>query len=95
MPGVLGGLASAVAIGAAGSDLYKSDAFPRDLSTQAGYQVIGLLVTLAIAIGGGVVTGFILKRCVHNVERPYRDDEFFTTQQLFMAKLGIGAKGVV
>ena len=65
MPGILGGLISAIVIGASDTSIYDPaiEFFPHgtDFSKQATRQFIGLIVTLAIAIFGGLLTGFVLK----------------------------------
>lgn len=52
----------------------------RTASVQAGYQVAGLVVTLAVAIIGGIVTGFIVKRSFCDTptqEQMYDDDDYW------------------
>ncbi|XP_071959671.1 ammonium transporter Rh type B-B-like isoform X2 [Antedon mediterranea] len=46
----------------------------RSASTQAGYQMVALIVTLAFAIVGGAITGFILKLPIWD---PSQEDELF------------------
>ncbi|XP_023030121.2 rhesus blood group-associated glycoprotein Rh50 [Leptinotarsa decemlineata] len=45
------------------ADIIGTNVFPEDgrnAGQQAGYQILGLVVTLAIAVVGGLVTGFVL-----------------------------------
>ncbi|XP_041649320.1 ammonium transporter Rh type B [Cheilinus undulatus] len=72
MPGVLGAIVGAVTASVATMDVYgdgMADVFPeivngRTASTQAGFQALGLAVTLGIALLGGLLVGFILKLSV-------------------------------
>nr|UUH57882.1 Rh type C glycoprotein [Molgula manhattensis] len=67
MPGILGALISAVVCAVATIENYKGsyDVIftqpDRSAATQGGYQVAAMVTTVAIAIAGGVLTGFILK----------------------------------
>lgn len=76
MPGVFGGFVSVLAAGAIADSDYgyvgASDGFigvffpgrvghARSRGEQAGYQLAGLVCTLAIAIVGGTITGWILR----------------------------------
>ncbi|XP_038655871.1 ammonium transporter Rh type A-like [Scyliorhinus canicula] len=66
MPGILGGLAGIIASAMASQQLYGNGfvlTFPesRDSIKQAGYQAAGLGATLAVALLGGIITGFILR----------------------------------
>ncbi|XP_076366995.1 ammonium transporter Rh type A-like isoform X2 [Tachypleus tridentatus] len=52
----------------------------RTASLQAGFQLIALVTTLAVSIGGGLVTGFILKLPFldsPNYDQLYEDGEFW------------------
>ncbi|XP_072355164.1 ammonium transporter Rh type A-like [Scyliorhinus torazame] len=65
MPGILGGLAGIIASAMASQQLYGDGfrlTFPesRNSLQQAGYQAAGLGATLAVALVGGIITGFIL-----------------------------------
>merc|ERR1719436_1318559 len=68
MPGIISALASAVMCGIATKDVYGerfNDFFyhaakDETMALQAGFQVLGLLVTLFIAIVSGAATGFLL-----------------------------------
>ena len=76
MPGILGGIISAIAIWAAGSDNKAKDTyfggagcgkdgdchFYYDWGRQGGQQIAALGVTLGIAIAGGLVVGAIIKK---------------------------------
>jgi len=70
MPGVLGAIVGAITAALATKDVYGEgleDVFPLvhsgeiDASKQGVMQAISLAVTLGIALGGGLVVGFILK----------------------------------
>ena len=61
MPGILGGIVSAIAIAAASTDTYEKDAFDKSFGAQAAFQLLGIAITLAIAIVGGWITGRILR----------------------------------
>lgn len=67
MPGVLGCFASAIAIGsAAHNNLYHDGAIGalfgnRSYQLQAGRQILGLLITWALSIPGGLLCGLILR----------------------------------
>ena len=61
MPGILGGIVSAIAIAAASTDTYEKDAFDKSFGAQAAFQLLGVAITLAVAIVGGWITGRILR----------------------------------
>ncbi|XP_067840575.1 ammonium transporter Rh type A-like [Heptranchias perlo] len=68
MPGIIGGLAGIIGAALASKNLYGNGlylTFPemktRTAIEQAGYQAAGLGVTLAVALIGGIITGFILR----------------------------------
>jgi len=92
MPGLFGGLLSVLIAGIASSDVYDKFAdedtdksmdelFPSDFTPgrQAINQLIAILVTLAFAVVGGLITGFIMhcvgKTSVIDDEELY-DDEY-------------------
>jgi len=83
MPGVISALASAVMCGIATKDMYGesfSVLFPevgddRSTGLQAGFQILGLVVTLFIAIVTGAATGFILNTA--KIFDPLKDYELF------------------
>ncbi|XP_056638836.1 ammonium transporter Rh type B [Diorhabda sublineata] len=72
MPGILSGLLSILMAAIATENMYLNDLheiYPsrgmkaetvRSAGTQAGYQLLGLVVTLAVAIVTGLITGYIL-----------------------------------
>jgi len=69
MPGILGGIVSAVALAASnGSDVYVSkgeDGYPFGDYTarqQAGYQIVGVFVTLTMSIVSGLIVGVFVKK---------------------------------
>ncbi|CAG9832015.1 unnamed protein product [Diabrotica balteata] len=67
MPGILSGLFSVLMAGIATEELYGADLYSvypaRDATTgrnageQAGYQLFGLAITIAVAVGTGLLTG--------------------------------------
>ena len=68
MPGILGGIVSAIAIAAAdGSGVYVSEDHPdypfgdNTLQQQAGYQIAAVVVTVCVAIVGGLIIGWIIR----------------------------------
>ncbi|KAK0138182.1 Ammonium transporter Rh type B [Merluccius polli] len=70
MPGVLGAIVGAITSAFASTEIYGQglqDVFPAvankevESSQQAGFQAISLVVTLGIALLGGLIVGFILK----------------------------------
>merc|ERR1719378_1012792 len=76
MPGVLSAVGGAIAAALATKKKYGDDLdsiWPyrksRTAMTQAGFQMLALLITLAMAIVGGIITGFIIKF----VEPPSKD----------------------
>ena len=79
MPGILGALISAIVAGVgANADVYGSqlaDNFPAGYSAgkQAGIQIASLVTTLAIAIIGGTLTGFIIRPLNYTVRHHYDD----------------------
>ena len=84
MPGVLGGIVSAIAIGATGSGVYVdegADGYPftdHSFSEQAGLQIAGIIVTLSMAILGGTLTGVVLTHCgLTRPQHAYCDVENF------------------
>jgi len=83
MPGIISALASAVMCGIATKDMYGesfSVLFPevgdeRSVALQAGFQILGLVVTLFIAIVTGAATGFFLNNA--KIFEPMTDYELF------------------
>jgi len=71
MPGVIAAIAGAIAAAAAGKSAYGDHiggVFPAragpngiDAAEQARFQIAALVVTLIMSIGGGVITGLIIK----------------------------------
>jgi len=89
MPGVLGCFASAIAIGsAAHNHVYDHDA-RIELIGQHGYQlaagrqILGLLITWALSIPGGLVCGAIIKSRYFN-----QNETFFKDSEQFLAPEG-------
>lgn len=110
MPGILGGIAGAIAAAHADADKYGYDGMyslwsarapgknsteylrltnlgvtfdageGRSAKAQAGYQIAGLAVALAIAVLGGVVTGFIVRWKIFDPpsrEQMYDDNDYW------------------
>ena len=95
MPGILGGLISAMAILAAadgGDDIYEGGSgckgdqdnpchFYWSYSRQAATQIGALVVTLVISIVGGLLTGFAIKRV--DINNPFKTQELFNDYENF------------
>ena len=71
IPGIMGGIGGAISAASAGDSVYAKSLFsardptladPRTASEQGGYQAATLIITLAMAIVGGLITGYILKK---------------------------------
>ncbi|KAM6180935.1 ammonium transporter Rh type C [Erethizon dorsatum] len=64
IPGVLGGIVGAVTAAFASPDIYGQPGFPKEVRTsriQGKFQVFGLLLSLAMALVGGIMVGLILR----------------------------------
>ncbi|XP_062891396.1 ammonium transporter Rh type A-like [Mobula hypostoma] len=68
LPGLIGGLAGIIGAAMASKELYGeglASTFPdfktRSAMQQAGYQAAGLGISVAVALVGGLITGFILR----------------------------------
>jgi len=99
MPGILAAIIGAILCGFASKETYghnlyevfpamKYDAIlnpePRTAWGQTGYQFAGLGVTLAMAIGGGLLTGVILRLPIWiqlNEDSIHDDDDFWEVPQ--------------
>ena len=95
IPGLWGNIASAIIIASMTSqklypytsELYQNSGilgvraflYNKDPVVQGGYQIICLLITIGIAVGGGIVSGIILRlwRCVNVPEDTFGDHCFF------------------
>ncbi|KAJ5076306.1 rh50 isoform b [Anaeramoeba ignava] len=82
-PGIIGGIASSIAIARAKNhrDPYLDekafhDFFPRG-DDQPQIQFAALVITLGIAIGGGIITGAILRLTTKNAKKPFDDSEYW------------------
>lgn len=72
LPGIIGGLGGVISAASAGSSAYgdaigdifpaRDGSDPRSASRQAWFQLAALVTTLGISIGGGLLTGSLLKR---------------------------------
>ena len=81
MPGILGGIVSAIAIAAAdGTGVYVSkghEEYPfgdYTLQQQAGYQILAVFVTLAIAIISGLLVGLVVRKMTFPVHE-FKDED--------------------
>merc|ERR1719232_1297272 len=85
MPGLFGGLLSVLIAGIASSDVYDKfssgddsksmdELFPSPPNQQATNQILAIIVTLAFAVVGGLVTGFIGKLTRLEEDDYYNDD---------------------
>ncbi|XP_037000928.2 ammonium transporter Rh type C [Artibeus jamaicensis] len=70
MPGIIGGIVGAVTAACATTSVYGQEGLAHafdiegsnwSASTQGGFQAAGIFVSLAMALGGGVIVGCILK----------------------------------
>eukprot|EP00668_Euglena_longa_P011350 GGOE01013746.1.p2 GENE.GGOE01013746.1~~GGOE01013746.1.p2 ORF type:complete len:461 (+),score=136.19 GGOE01013746.1:1881-3263(+) len=83
MPGVLGAIVSGIAVAMSGSQAFPADYFPvaadgGDLAGQVGAQFYALLVTLGIAIVGGLIGGYLCSlKLFHPVTFLHHDDDHF------------------
>ncbi|KAK3576039.1 hypothetical protein CHS0354_005195 [Potamilus streckersoni] len=65
----------------------------RSAIQQGGFQMLALLVTLGIAIVGGILTGFLLKLPVFESKKVllFDDEDFWLVQQDGFPKTGLDA----
>jgi len=83
MPGMLGCFASAIAIGsAAHNNIYHDESkheliYHHGFQLAAGRQILGLLITWALSIPGGILSGFFIKFLFPQNETFYDDQEEF------------------
>ncbi|EDQ87116.1 uncharacterized protein MONBRDRAFT_38134 [Monosiga brevicollis MX1] len=88
MPGVVGGLGGVIAAslakasdyGSALGEIYAARATGTTAGEQAGNQLLALVVTLGLAIGGGLATGFVL-RLLPAPQSPFHDREFWDIEE--------------
>ena len=82
MPGIIGGIASAIAAGAAGYDTYGEEVlyelFPevakgRSCVHQGAYQILCLSITLVLALISGTFSGYIVKWTCAPPEKYFQD----------------------
>jgi len=99
MPGLLGGLVSVVAAGAAVADSTTTAKIGPEFSTmfywnkaQAGIQAAAMGITLAIAILSGIFTGLILLG-LRFIEKSFYKQDFFQDHQYFNIPEGYDAIG--
>lgn len=84
MPGLIGGITGAIVVATSASAYGDniSNAFPamkagRTLQGQAMMQALAILITLAIAIVGGLITGYIASRPIFKPPKHLFDDGEF------------------
>ncbi|KAJ6246911.1 rh50 [Anaeramoeba flamelloides] len=81
IPGLIGGIVSIIAASAAKNDhsLYNGayDSIFSKGDDQPVAQVKSLFVTLGMALGGGLVTGLIIKLMKDNANTPFNDQEYW------------------
>jgi ammonium transporter Rh len=76
MPGIIGGLASIIAVAAGKANhLLEPDVSKGE---QAGKQVLGLLVAVAMGVGGGLVAGVITRILCPPLQELFEDGELWT-----------------
>ena len=85
MPGIIGGICSAIAAGASsyekyGDELYEI--FPevhkgRSSIDQGGYQILCLSITLVLALLSGTISGYIVKAITASPEQYFQDQYFW------------------
>jgi len=91
IPGIMGGLGGFISSCMASNTLYGSsiaEIFPargegRTAIEQGGFQLATLFTTLGIAIGGGLLTGLVLKQNIFAMDNRdlYRDDGYWEVEQ--------------
>lgn len=74
MPGLIGGLSSIIAV-AAGAAKFNHEGV--SIGAQAGKQVLGMLVSIGFAVGGGLLTGLLCKIVCPPLEELFEDTEFW------------------
>jgi len=85
LPGVLGGIVSAIAIAAAeGTGVYAAkgeEGYPfgdKDYGEQAGMQIAAILVTMGMAVASGLVVGFVVRQMTFPTEgNEFKDGDNF------------------
>ena len=82
MPGILGGISGFISASVVSDSLYGdsiTDVFPgrdgRSAAEQGGFQLLALIVTLSLSIGGGALTGKVLNKFRSEKDREYIDDD--------------------
>lgn len=77
MPGVMGGLVSAIAIAAIGLEGFPEGYFPiENANAQAKAQMWALMFTLAVALSSGALCGFLASFDIWQPPRTlFRDDD--------------------
>eukprot|EP01113_Clastostelium_recurvatum_P037473 TRINITY_DN5486_c0_g1_i2.p1 TRINITY_DN5486_c0_g1~~TRINITY_DN5486_c0_g1_i2.p1 ORF type:complete len:607 (-),score=150.24 TRINITY_DN5486_c0_g1_i2:13-1812(-) len=83
MPGVLGGIASAVVTGIARDDRYEepvNEYFPQG-EMQGRYQIYSILITLGMAISSGLLVGFVTSRLFKHAPKDnlFEDSQYWAT----------------
>jgi len=82
MPAVLAGICASIAAASISgtSGLYKTG---RSNSKQAGFQFAGVLVSFAIAVVGGLITGLVIRPLNRPTEELYNDDPEWLVPELY------------
>ena len=85
MPGIIGGLGGVISSLTASNSVYGDnivDIFParagddgRSAEEQALYQFLGIIITLAMAITGGLITGLVIKKLENPNRKEFTDRE--------------------
>eukprot|EP00743_Colponemidia_sp_Colp-15_P001599 GILK01001746.1.p1 GENE.GILK01001746.1~~GILK01001746.1.p1 ORF type:complete len:506 (+),score=74.18 GILK01001746.1:92-1519(+) len=83
IPGLIGGFSAVIATAAADEVVYGQTfavifhTTGRDNVNQPGYQLAAIAICLAIAIGGGLFTGLLVKTFMSNPPRVMEDEPYF------------------
>ena len=82
LPGIIGGISGFISASVVSDSVYGdsiTDVFPgrdgRTAAEQGAFQLLTLIVTLVMSIGGGILTGLILNKFRPEKEREYVDDD--------------------
>jgi len=85
IPGVIGGIASAIAAahsdeklyGSRLSELFNMRTKGRSPIEQGGFQILCLVMSMGIAISSGILTGLVLKLCTKNATEYFQDGMYW------------------
>jgi ammonium transporter Rh len=90
VPGFIGGIVAVISAAVTGDTLFNLDVsrvFPsrgellRSASTQAGFQLAAIIVTISIAIASAVIAGIILNLFTEFPKAPFDDGEYWIVPQ--------------